>query len=153
MGFLIKKKYIIYKYDLSNINLKQAPITEALTEQKYNNDLLLRFLIRCIENSSFYSERLQVEGVFKDVPISWGNGIVTKDVFREQYSNFAQSSGHKYIENDNIITKKIKDWIPDLNNNIKPMINGIQTPSYKFPSIQKCKESINKELGHEWNWN
>ena len=51
------------------------------------------------------------------------------------------------------ITKKIKDWIPDLNNNIKPMINGIQTPSYKFPSIQKCKESINKELGHEWNWN
>lgn len=143
----------LLKYDLSNINLKQAPITEALTEQKYNNDLLLRFLIRCIENSSFYSERLQVEGVFKDVPISWGNGIVTKDVFREQYSNFAQSSGHKYIENDNIITKKIKDWIPDLNNNIKPMINGIQTPSYKFPSIQKCKESINKELGHEWNWN
>jgi hypothetical protein len=144
--------YDLLKYNLDDTNLREAPVTEALTEQKYHNDAMLQFLIRCIENGSFYSERKQVEEVYKDVPVPWGSGIVTKDIFREQYSEFAKSSGHRYIENDNIITKKIKDWIPNLNNTTKPIINGIQTPSYKFPSIQQCKASIDKQLGHTWDW-
>ncbi len=151
-GGLEAMLYDLLKYDLNNINLRQVPVTEGLTEQKYHNDSLLQFLILCIENGSLYSEKQLIDNVHKDIPVAWGDGTVIKDIFRKKYIEFSNSSGLKYTDNENIITKKIKGWIPDLNNSIKPKINGIQTPAYKFPSIQQCKISIEKQLGHKWNW-
>jgi hypothetical protein len=151
-GGLEAMYYDLLHYDLTDINLKQAPVTSGLAEQIYETDVMLQFLIICIEKQSLYSIKQKVDEVYQDVAQPWGNGIVTKETFRSEYKKYANSLGHRYIETDNIITKKINLWVDNVKTP-KPKTNGSQVPSYWFPSIQSCKNSIDKKLGTSWAWN
>ncbi len=145
--------------DLSASNLRVPPRTQALSDQIYQTDLVLQFLIQCIEEQSLYR--------LNGVPQPWNNGVVLTLTFQAEFDAFVKQRGKHYAYIGNTLGKSLRRWLAENDANIAATdcishgktrmdIEGTgdkrQKPCYNFKSIAECKAMIDKKLKTPWTW-
>jgi hypothetical protein len=155
-GGLEAMLYDLQNYDLSNVNLRHVPATEALAQQKYHSDPVLRFLIDKVDNGTLSEEYDASNGNITTFP--WGDGRVLVDDLYGAFVRYAKRGGERYPMPKETFGKNIRKCIDNVDTSktkIRPGTNTplkVQTPCYKFPDIDTCKASIDDKLGAPWNW-
>ena len=149
--------YDLSALDLSAINLRQAPSSSGLSNQKYHSDIVVQFLIDHIDNDYLQEEWDTSSGQGVWVKKPWGDGRVTKDNFYDAFVRFAKKAGHNHPIPKETFGKRLKIWIDGLKDSkITKSISGFQpiknATCYKFPPVADCKSSIDKKLGTPWDW-
>lgn len=133
--------------DLSNVNLRDVPATAALTSQKYQNDLVLQFMVDHIEDEYLLEEWDISTGVKVWTKRHWGDGKVAKAALYDAFVIFTNKAGNRHPMPKETFGKHLKKWIPKIKNT---KINS--ATAYAFPSMNDCKISINEKLGTPWKW-
>ena len=151
--------YELLHRDLSISNLRVPPRTQALSDQIYQTDLVLQFLIQCIEEQSLYS--------LNNNPQPWNNGVVLATTFQAEFDAFVKQRGRSNMYTGNTFGKSLLRWLAENETNtastdcirhtktrkdIEGTGNKNQKPCYKFNSIDECKAMIDKKLKTPWPW-
>jgi uncharacterized protein DUF5906/TOTE conflict system primase-like protein len=134
----------LLQFDLSSVNLRIVPMTEALRHQKDN---------------SLNTE----EGWWLDVlergQLPWGVGFANgcaKDLLFDRYIDHANKRGVRRRSIQTLIGIFLKRMVPGLRSRVGPyrgynaidMVGGI----YEFPSLKACRASFDKLMGQPREW-
>lgn len=152
--------YELLHRDISQSNLRAPPRTKALSEQTYLDNVVLQFLIHCIEVESLYC----VNGA----PQPWNEGLVLASTLRNEFNAFVKQQGKSNQYTEHTFGKALSDLLnvndyddhPDncvkhrkTRKDLDNTLNTNQKPCYQFKSIPECKVMIEKKFDTGWNWN
>lgn len=135
--------------DISQVNIRDVPKTEALNFQTIQSTPFLEFIIGLIKNESLFS--------IGEKRFEWGDGWVIKTRLKDSYKSFIKDNKKSTVYSDIMFDKNLKEWLNVQSKKtriaIEPDNKNPQNPAYKFPSIDECKALIDKKLGYPWKWN
>ena len=151
--------YELLNRDLSQVDLRNPPKTQANSDQIYQNDLVLQFLIHCLEMQSLYS--------LNHIPQPWQEGLVLSRTLQQEFTDFVRRQNKTNRYNENNLGKALRTWLAEQEDQAHPNDciqhkktrkdieqsgNNSQKPCYQFKSITECKAMIEKKLGTTWPW-
>ena len=135
--------HYLQNYDLTGFEVRDAPQTEALAQQKLET---LRGLPK------WWLERLQEGDLLgRD---GWANGslLVGRDELRDRYAKWLEGRRH---DGDRLspaqIGRELKKMLPDLRR-CQPRSGDNRLNEYAFPGLSECRAAFDKHIGHPIDW-
>lgn len=139
-GYKILLKYLL-DYDISGINVNEAPKTKGLLEQKLESlPPFAAFWFNCLreEKISFLGD-------------DWPSAV-DKNSFRQAFKNYVQERNLRHwIPADNTLGKLFKQYVPAVTDS-KIMTNEQRKWAYRLPTIDECRTSWEKFIGQSISW-
>jgi len=131
--------YYLQNFDLSGINLRDFPKTDALWEQKLHS---------MGEVAKFWHGRL-VAGRLLDYHEGWERNAPTRGL----HELFAEQSSFKGRAAQSVFGREMRRLVPTLRvRRTLIRATGKQVREYAFPSLEDCRTAFEQLIGQEINW-
>ncbi|MBF0383892.1 MAG: hypothetical protein HQL69_22985 [Magnetococcales bacterium] len=122
-------------YDLSDIDLRDFPRTEALRDQKLHSmSPVEKFWLSRLEDCCLLDGR------------GWGDGSVPTKLFFDAYAEYFTGQGQRWIGSSQTFGTQLKNLVGVQ----KRRIGG--TNHYVFPSLNECRKSWEQRTQQDWEW-
>lgn len=133
----------LQNFDLADIDVNSAPMTEGLAEQKEESlDVFYQWWIECLRTGAI---------TYSDFQSDWPTEIST-DQFREAFKRYAKDRGVKgWTPNDVGLGRLLRSCVSGLVN-AKKVVEGQRIRSYRIPALEDCRRSWDKFMGHANKW-
>lgn len=141
-GGLEAMLYDLLRRDISKINLRKVPRTQALLSQ----------IIESFDSvQQFWFERL-LQGTLLDAHSEWPKKIKTSDLYNA-YLAFCKNLRCRNTAVVNTFMKKIKTLCPGLKR-IRPTVETNRRKYFlQMPKLHVCRKNFEKSLSIEIDWN
>lgn len=142
-GYRLLLRYL-QQYDISDIDVNQAPATKGLLRQKLQSGNPVE---------QWWHESLS-EGFIKESVVSeeWPDRI-SKTEFRESLHRYVRNLGIRRLPLDRDTISLVKKMSPSFNNNTKIRQDNTTTiHAHKLPSLETARKEFARFLGHEMEW-
>jgi len=131
--------------DLSEIDLRSFPQTDALLDQKIHSmSTTGKFWFDCLRH-----------GYITEDQDSWPGSVLTQKFYNE-YIYYAQRIGDRYRLSDSQFSKKFKKFCPGIEKRRKTVSCGdsetTRQSALLLPDLNKCRENFEKKVGMKINW-
>lgn len=129
-------------YDISEVNVDIAPITEGLLQQKLESlEPLQEWWYGCLIQE-------ELEGTME---VGWPETL-PKAALREAFSHYCRSRNIKgRIPDERVFGRFMSRWVPKLST-IKVKQDGHFINAYQIPSVSVCRQAFAEKIGHEMEW-
>lgn len=135
--------HYLMNYDLTGIDLRKFPKTEALFEMK---------LLSASPVQKFWYEKLTA-GALDTKLDDWNNGVVLAETLQEDYSTFAGNTGVRHKSTSTELGSQLKKLVPTGQlHKSREMMFGVRKPVYKFPSLHECREYFEQLMNQKIEW-
>lgn len=135
----------LMKFDLSSVDVNDAPKTEALLEQKMHTaDLVEQWWIECLQEGRFIGSDFNDQWVEK-LPKEEIRNSFTKYLRKRNISNRAPTAV--------AFGKKLNKMCPSVDDKNKKHVEGKYHYEYRFPSVGQARKEYENYIGHEVKWN
>ena len=135
--------YELLHYDLTGIDLRDFPKTEALLEQKINTmGTVQKFWFHVLENADLLNGQ-------------WNSGEIPSKTLYDNYIAFSKDIGSHYNEPPTTFGRSLRKLCNGIRKKQKKSTiskNDKVIKFYVFPDIEKCREDFEKAIGSEINW-
>ena len=132
-------------YDLSGVDLRRFPRTEALMDQVVNS-------MSPVEK--FWYDRLR-QGTLSKEDDEWKGHVPTEELYSE-YSEYAKQIGSRFILSDSQFGKEVKRLCPEVDKRKPkadhPSCGNGRKNHYVFPGLKQCREAFEKLVNIEVQW-
>lgn len=126
--------------DISNINLREFPQTEALFDQKIATMTTHeKFWFECLKRGS-----IQPDGTY------WEDFIKTRELYN-LYLGFCEQMGDRYPKTDSQLSKKLRELCPGVMQT-RPRSDESRGRGYQFPGLVECRDQMEKILKYPVDW-
>ncbi len=132
--------YDLLEMDISDVNLRQIPRTDALFDQIVHTMPTVY---------KFWFERLRAGILLRD-DYRWEEFAVTEDLHR-QYLDFALDVGDRYKLTDTQFGVQLRRLCPDIKRG-RRAISGRDRWVLYFPFLDTCREQFEKTVRSKINW-
>jgi hypothetical protein len=132
--------YDLLEMDISDINLRKIPRTNALLDQIVHTMPTVH---------KFWLERLRAGTLLKDHR-QWEEFVITEEVHRE-YLDFALDVGERYRLIDTQFGVQLRRLCPDIKRG-KRSIGGRDRYVLYFPVLETCREQFENTVRIKVNW-
>lgn len=131
-------------FDLTTVNVNQAPMTEGLLEQKHASlEPFHAFWLDCL------MEGMLVHG---DIGHDWPAGVVETERVRYAFRKWARERNvRSRLPSDIDIGKSLHMAMPELTK-LKKVVRGARTTVYEFPSLDAARQSWETFIGQPVMW-
>jgi hypothetical protein len=140
-------------YDLSGIDLRKFPQTEALWEQK---------LMSMTHVQKFWLDKLetgQLDGCLKsDASVfnysdDWNEGKIECARLYKHYLEFVADLGVRHRMSSAELGVEMRKLLPgDRDYKGRPTVNGKREYVYRFPELDKCREFFCEAMNYQIEW-
>ncbi len=134
---------LLNEIDLTDINLREFPQTDALREQKLlSMDSVEKFWFECLSRGSL-----------RIIDNKWICEITTNDL-HEEYITHAGKIGQRRKSTQTELGKGLARLCP-LVRHVRKIANragGQREPIYQFPSLDECRRAFATVTNCEWSW-
>ena len=140
-GGLEAMYYELLHWDISKINLREAPRTKALLSQIIASfDSVQKFWFECLSRGSI-----------KESDAEWPKQIKTQVLHRE-YLGFCKECYLRDKVTDSVCMKKIKTLCPGFERDRQP--NGRKKRTYfrLIPTLDECRKQFEEQTGIPFDW-
>jgi hypothetical protein len=126
-------------YDLSQIDIRKFPRTDALRDQKINSMTTVeQFWLSRLEDGQLRSEN--------ELDRHWGE-VSTKELF-DEYTDYFRGQGNQWLGSRQSFGTRLRKLVSPV---LKKPINGKK--HYIFPSLEDCRKQWIKRTGQSnWGW-
>jgi len=132
--------YDLLRHDLTDVDLKTFPRTDALMDQITNSMTAIQ---------KFWYEILR-EGTLTIHNDEWSAEIKSEDLY-DRYVEFASKIGEKYKLADSQFGKRIRELCPEVTRKRLKKRQG--RPWYLcFPSLEDCRKAFEEIINIKINW-
>lgn len=132
--------HFLMNYDLSNVDLRQIPQTEALLEQKMQSlDPIYQFWYECLQDSYI--------GMATN---DWMQEVAVDSVYCE-YREFVKNLGGTRSKSKSVFGQELRKVCPQVDTT-RTKANGIRINKYIFPSLHECRRAFENYVGMEIKW-
>jgi len=130
--------YDLLKVDLTKVDLRDFPHTDARLEQIINTMTTLeKFWLDCLQNGRFNESK------------QWDMPIVTNDLYGT-YTEFAGTIGDRYPLDATMFGKNLRKLCPDV---IRERQKSFPRDwEYHFQPLTACREAFEKKVGQSIKW-
>lgn len=130
-------------FDLSSVNLRQIPRTDALLEQK----------LRSLDSvDQFLFDRLW-EGSLLAADDGWPPlGEVLRETLHKEYLEAADKIGIKRRADQRQFGRALNRIIPDLKDIRPRSATGVRKRAYVFPPLTECRQAFERAVGQPVTW-
>lgn len=130
-------------FDLSTVNLRQIPRTDALLEQK----------LRSLDSvDQFLFDRLW-DGALLTADDGWPHdGEVLREALHKQYLEAADKIGIKRRADQRQFGRALNRIIPELKDVRPRAANGVRKRAYVFPDLAASRAAFERALGQPVTW-
>lgn len=132
--------YLLH-YDLTGIDLRKFPRTEALLDQQ---------MMTMDLEESFWLDRLK-RGEVVNRSGRWPDHVKCSTLF-DQYLQFATQAGANRRRTETLLGLKIKKFCPEIEHE-RFRVDGKRTYVFVLPSLKRCRELYSQRVNTEINWN
>lgn len=141
----------LLNYDISKVNLRRAPKTKALLDQK----------LRSLDTAeAFWFEALTfgaiMRSAFTSIDEVWSTSIATEKV-QEAYYKFSKNIGASRRAESTALGKTLKRLCPKMGKRKAAILDPDTNTSkrcmvYDLPNLADCREAFEQALGEKINW-
>lgn len=128
-------------HDISNMDLRTYPSTDALLEQKMRSMTPVQ---------KFWFEILAA-GEMATSSEHWVKEISTKLIY-DEYREFAKGLGTRHLLTSNIFFKELKKLMPPGVAKVRRRIDTGRISVYTIPPLDECRSHFEKQLGTRLDW-
>lgn len=132
--------HFLLNRDISGVDLRKFPKTDALLEQKH-------FSMTPVQK--FWFEILMRGALTKDTDC-WDMGEVSKDDLHDFFVEFTGKTGQRHRATSTELGMGLKQ-ITQVKSVVRNM-KGLRTPAYQFPALEKCRELFEIKLKQKITW-
>ena len=140
--------YDLLHMDISDVNLRDIPKTEALWEQKmFNMSPVESFWYECLSKGALRDPLPSETGDM----ITWGE-VAVADFYRA-YKNHVEDTGRgRRVLSVDLFGKQIRKLCPGISVS-KNRVGGGRQRFYHFPTLQECRAAFDHRCGacHAWD--
>ena len=133
--------YDLLEMDISDVDLRIIPRTEALLDQSFHTMSTV---------AKFWLERLREGSLLDNRGEIWDSQIEIK-AFYDSYVEFANARGDRTNLIKELFGKEIRELCPGTRSP-RPTINGRRTRVYTFPDLQTCRKRFEERVKMKINW-
>lgn len=133
--------YDLLHRDLTGVNIRAVPQTEALAEQK---------LLSADSVAKWWYSRLY-EGDQLTNGNGWKDMVPTEYLYR-CYTETAKTLGFGFPDTIEGFSKKIRKMCTKVKGPYRPRINGVRVNALGFPDLNECRKQFEVYLGHPIGW-
>jgi len=143
-GLRVLLRYLL-DFDISNFNINEAPKTTALLEQKLASaDPFHQWWYQCL-NDGYISHYETGENL-------WIQDVV-KERLRNAYKHHARDRNIKSrMPDERAIGRLLRSVVPRMDPTQKKREGASLFNIYRFPPLDKCRESFDEFIGHACPW-
>jgi hypothetical protein len=133
-------------YDIADFKVNSAPKTSALLEQKISSlDVFYQWWFECLMDG-------KVSGLGFDDSEEWQQDIV-KEELRSAYSRYVRERNiRSRIPDAQAISRLLLNCIPSVEVSKTKRLGSRMVRIYRLPTLEKCRESWDKFIGHPCDW-
>lgn len=145
-GYRLLLRFLL-DYDLTGIDVNEAPATAALLEQKQHSlEPFHQWWLECL-----------TDGRLVEVDFSGWPAVIEKDRMREGFSRyFRRRNIRSRFPTDVQIGKQLKQALPALDGSakLKSTVGDVDswTNAYKFPDLATARAAWDRFMGHAGEW-
>jgi hypothetical protein len=137
--------HYLKNFDLSGIDVNDAPKTQGLLEQKERNlTPIQQWWLECLTQA-------RIAG--SDLEATWPAEAVDKDRIREAATRYIKERAimKGYYPNEARISKELKIFCPSTGSSRK-MRDGVSHNVYNFPTLEVARAEWEHHIGHKVEW-
>jgi len=139
--------YDLLQMDISNVNLRDFPRTEALLDQViYSLDSVGKYWFEILRDGCFNNEW---DG--HDHESEWPQ-VIPVQVVHEQYKKFCRDHDIRYPLRDSQFGKGLSEYCPGIVRVRRGNANGKRVWCYDLPDIVTCRNNFEKHVHNTINW-
>ncbi len=128
-------------FDLSSVNLRQIPRTDALDDQVINSLTPVHaWWFGCLRAGTVLADH---EG--------WHEEILSKDLF-DGYIRHSEKVGIKRRSEEVAVARQLREVVLSLPRVRVTAANGARPYAYRLPSLEECRETFEKVYGWQGGW-
>ena len=141
-GYSLLLNYLM-NFDLSDIDVDEAPKTEGLHQQKSQSlNPFKAWWLDCL-----------YEGVIIGVEMEQWTSDVSKDRFRRSFSQYIKDRNIKSrIPDERAFGRLIVSLVPTVDPLKKALEDGRYVRVYRFPDLETCRKNWEDHIGHNVSW-
>ncbi|MBF0359265.1 MAG: hypothetical protein HQL70_11735 [Magnetococcales bacterium] len=124
-------------YDLSEIDIRDFPRTDALKEQKIHS---------MSQVDQFWLSRLESGFLLEDLSV-WGDGSVSTKAFYEEFLEHFKAPGNRWLASAQVFGSELRKVVDGMD---KKRIG--KENHYVFPALDVCREQWTNRTQQDWNW-
>lgn len=139
--------YLMY-LDLSGFNVRKAPLTEGLLDQKQ----------RSLSSVGQWWLHVLMDGfpeftLFDDEGLTDADGgVVSRDALFQDYRDFATKTGHgKYLSTPNLFGVELRKMLPALED-YRPRVGGRRVWCHRVPPLRDCRSAFDNFMRQPLPW-
>jgi hypothetical protein len=131
--------YDLMNLDISKVNLREFPRTEALFEQ----------ILRTMNSVQKWWYQTLMQGQLLGEQVQWNHAIPTQ-MLHKGYLEFCAAHNDRYPLMCELFMRELGKLCPIYRHRLR--IDGGRTQHVRFPSVDKCREQLSKVLNHAILW-
>lgn len=150
-GGLEAMHYDLLHLDISDVNLRIAPKTEALFKQMMEGFSSVEcYWHECLSAGTFdLSYEVDPSTTFTPSSYQWPVSICKKKLY-SHYHEFATHMGYRHIETNQKFYTKLKKLYPFEEK--QPKVNGSRIREMVIPVLEELRKDFDKKVGVEIDW-
>jgi len=133
--------YELQQLDISKINLRVFPRTEALMDQIEHSMSTVQ---------KFWYERL-CRGYLVSPQSEWGGQVEISNLYN-QYLGFAEQVNDRHPLTDSLFGKELKNLCPEIVRRKPTLDSGRRGYVYRYPDLATCRKQFEKLVKMEIDW-
>ncbi len=127
--------------DLSQVDLRKVPVTQALLDQKRRTmDPIDAWFYDCVRNGT-------IEGTDEN----WPSQPIPKGDLHALFVEYAKRLGLRYIPDLATFCQRFHKLVPKIDE-VRTTIRGKRTRAYVLPNLEACRKHWDKLLGAPSDW-
>jgi hypothetical protein len=142
-GYAVLLRYLL-DFDLSGIDINQAPATEGLLEQKVSSlEGFHQWWLDCLTEGYL---------VGSDLGEEWPEEV-SKERLRQAYRRYVQNRQiRSRIPEDRFLGKLFHQCLPSLDSGAKRRVEGNYLNLYRIPPLAQARREWEAFIGHVMKW-
>lgn len=141
--------------DVSNVDIRRFPRTDALTEQKLLSlGSVEKWWFDCLTDGAIgpcdKHENLLPECAFTPAPDQWPGYAPTKALYGH-YAVHAKQAGGRYLESQAVFSKTLKRLAGVSKK--RGSVAGVRINGYLLPSVDEARRQFESAIGQSVDWN
>ena len=137
--------HFLLNYDLTGINLRKVPQTDALLEQK----------LLSLDSVGKYWYDILRDGAFEGEDRDWSQGPLTirTRTVQDAYVAHAMRTGPGHRASDAELGKQLRKYCPGLDKQRRSAAFGFGREwHYEFPDLEDCRKQFGEAIGSQLEW-
>lgn len=144
--------YLLQDYDLTGIDLRKYPQTQALWEQKVKSFTpVQKFWFHKLSTGQLDEEIREDD---RYIPEGWGEGEIQTKRLYEIYQHFLKELGVKHKPSSEELGIELHKLLPEKElKKIRRKVGSSRPYYYKFASLEECREQFARLMNYDIDWN